>query len=133
MAPPVPANPMRSKESVGIRLRALREVLELSAKDLCAMLNVEPNTWSQWENGKRMADLLAMARLCDISHVDLDYIYLGKFDALPFPLVSDLQKKLIFGDFESQTDDFAIAAGKRVATRGTDTEHYALRRTPRKK
>lgn len=130
MVSPLPTNPMRSKESVGVRLRALREVLGVSAKDLCAAVNVEPNTWSQWENGKRMADLLAMARLCDQTGVDLDYIYLGKFDALPFPLVSDLQKHLIFGDFESQTDDFAVAAGKRT---GTNIEHHSLRRTPKKK
>lgn len=89
-----PPHPERSKEMVGFRLRTLREALKLSAKDMCAAVTVEQNTWSQWENGKRLADLTAMSRLWDRFGATLEYIYLGRTETLPFELAMKVREKL---------------------------------------
>lgn len=94
MSKPKPASdPERSKEAVGQRLVILRAALELQAKDMSAAVGVEPNTWSQWEKGKRMADLNAMSRVWDKYGADLNYIFTGRVDNLPVRLAATIAEK----------------------------------------
>lgn len=85
------ARDLRDKEEVGARLRGLREALGQSAKDFATSLGVAQNTWSQWETGKRMADLIAMSRVWEMTGATLDYIYLGRTDTLPLDLAQRLR------------------------------------------
>jgi transcriptional regulator with XRE-family HTH domain len=84
----------RSMIEVGRRLHALRSALGLKAKDICAQVNVEPNTWSQWENGRRMADLNAMMRVYDLFGADLNFIYMGSTSSMPHELALRVREQL---------------------------------------
>lgn len=94
-----PATPHdRKPEAVGYRLRVLRAALDdIAAKDVCAAINVAPNTYSQWEKGRSLPDLLAMTRLWDRFGADLNYIYLGRTDTLAFDLAMKIREKLAIG------------------------------------
>lgn len=85
---------LRSKAEVGRRLVALRSALGLKAKTMCAEVNVEPNTWSQWEKGNRMADLVAMMRVADTFGADLNYIYMGTTSTMPYELATRVRAQL---------------------------------------
>jgi transcriptional regulator with XRE-family HTH domain len=106
-------HPERSKEAVGRRLVAAREALGLKAKQLCAELNVAENTWNQWEKGKRMADLLAMARLWDRHGIDLNFIFMGRTDQLPYDLAIKIVQPLDEPS-ASRRDDIAAAQSKKA-------------------
>lgn len=84
----------RSMIEVGRRLHALRTALGLKAKEMCAEVNVEANTWSQWEKGRRMADLNAMMRIYDKFGADLNYIYMGLTSTMPHELAVKVRQKL---------------------------------------
>lgn len=79
---------------VGRRLQALRLALDLKSKEMCAEVNVEANTWSQWENGKRMAALDAMMRVYDRFGADLNYIYMGSMASMPHELAAKVRAQL---------------------------------------
>jgi transcriptional regulator with XRE-family HTH domain len=55
----------------------------LPASRLAAELGIFPPRWSQWENGRHLADLRAMVRLCRRYGVTLDYLYRGEESGLP--------------------------------------------------
>lgn len=72
---------------IGLRLRAAREAIDdLDQKPAAISVNVAPNTWNQWENGKRPADPFAMARFCNQYGVTMDWIYRGSMVGLPASL-----------------------------------------------
>jgi transcriptional regulator with XRE-family HTH domain len=84
----------RSAIEVGRRLLALRSALGLKAYEMCEAVVVQTNTWSQWENGKRMADLPAMMRVADRFGADLNYIYMGSLASLPADLARKVSDEL---------------------------------------
>lgn len=84
----------RSKIEVGRRLLALRRALGLKAYEICAEVTVQSNTWSQWEKGKRMADLDAMMRIADRFGADLNYIYMGSLAGMPMELAGKVRAEL---------------------------------------
>lgn len=128
MAAPFP-HPERAPEEVGRRLRTLREALGISARDMCAALNVAPNTWSQWENGKRMADLSAMSRLWDHFGATLEYTFLGRTDTLPFELAMKVREKLAQSSVGAShgDDDIAPSTAGNVAPDSTRKRKTATR------
>jgi len=73
-------------EEVGRRLKAARESLGLRTIDLCAEINVQPNTYSQWENGARLLDVFAATRMAERFGVTLDWFYRGDASGLPHGL-----------------------------------------------
>lgn len=79
---------------VGRRLVALRKALDLKAKDMCGQVNVEANTWSQWEKGKRLAPVDAMMRVADVYGADLNYIYMGSTSSMPHELAVKVREQL---------------------------------------
>lgn len=79
---------------VGRRLVALRKALDLKAKDMCGQVNVEANTWSQWEKGKRLAPVDAMMRVADLYGADLNYIYMGSTSSMPLELAIKVRDQL---------------------------------------
>jgi DNA-binding XRE family transcriptional regulator len=104
IAPSTPHD--RTPEAVGYRLRILRAALDdIAAKDVCAAINVATNTYSQWEKGRSLPDLLAMTRLWDHFGADLNYIYLGRTDTLPFELAMKIREKLAIGSVGTDAGD----------------------------
>lgn len=71
----------------GLRLRAAREAVDgMNQKALAASVNVQPNTWSMWENGHRPADAFAVARFCNRYGATMDWVYRGSMVGLPASL-----------------------------------------------
>jgi transcriptional regulator with XRE-family HTH domain len=81
------------KTAVGLRLRAAREALELSAKEICEAIGVQPNRYSQWENGKNLLDPIAAIEISRLYGITLDYLYRGDLSGLKHSLVNKLQQR----------------------------------------
>ena len=71
---------------VGRRLRVVRLGLGKSAADMCRELGTTDRAWSQWENGKRLLDILVAIRLKERYGVTLDWLYDGDPARLPLGL-----------------------------------------------
>ena len=56
------------------RLKQLRIEAGLTQSDMCSMLNVAQNTYSQWETSKREPDYKTLSRIADYFHVSVDYL-----------------------------------------------------------
>jgi Helix-turn-helix domain len=65
------------RREVGQRLRLLRRALSPSAAALAAEFGVAGPRWSHWENGRHLADVRVMVRLCRRYGASLDYLYTG--------------------------------------------------------
>ena len=84
-------DPMPSKRTrppaylrqVGRRLRVARLGLGKSAADMCRELDTTDRAWSQWENGKRLLDVLVAVRLKECYGITLDWLYDGDPARLP--------------------------------------------------
>lgn len=76
---------------VGQRLSAARRALGLSARAVCEAINIRPNTYSQWENGKALIDPMAATRLKERYGISLDYLYAGDLSGLPLSLGVKIQ------------------------------------------
>ena len=61
-------------------LRYYREKQGISQKELSALLNVAPNTYNQWETGKREPDFSMMSRIADLFDISIDEL-LGRENA----------------------------------------------------
>ena len=71
---------------VGRRLRVARLGLGRSAADMCRELGTTERAWSQWENGKRLLDVLVAIRLKERYGITLDWLYDGDPARLPLRL-----------------------------------------------
>lgn len=69
-----------------MRLRDLREDLDITQKTIADYLNVRQNTYSQYENGQRQLPIEALIELARFYNVSTDYI-LGLTDIkTPYPI-----------------------------------------------
>ena len=59
---------------VGRRLVAVRRMLGVQQLPFANAIGVEPTALSNWENGKRLADTVAMIRLSQRFQIPLDFI-----------------------------------------------------------
>jgi transcriptional regulator with XRE-family HTH domain len=76
--PDKPPPPVGSKRKlVGLRLRAIREALQLRQVDVCRTIGFAQNLYSQWESGRSRPNLDDMILFCDHYGTGLDWIYLG--------------------------------------------------------
>ena len=68
-------------KTIGDRIRAIRAAQNprLSQEGLAAALDVARETIGQWENGVTMPSLSYLLKICELYHVDLDYIT-GRLD-----------------------------------------------------
>lgn len=67
---------------VGRRLALIRRSLGRSASEICRLTGIELNTYSQWENGKRLPDIQYMKRYCRTLGIPLGYIYMNDMRGL---------------------------------------------------
>jgi transcriptional regulator with XRE-family HTH domain len=69
---------------VGRRLVAVRRLLGVQQLPFANAIGVEPTALSNWENGKRLADTVAMIRLSQRFQIPLDFIYAGQLRGFDF-------------------------------------------------
>lgn len=68
-----------------IRLKELREQNNKTQKEIAEILNIQQNTYSQYENGQRQISLDFLIKLANFYQVSIDYILgLTNID-LPYP------------------------------------------------
>ena len=61
-------------ETIGVRIKKLREESQLAAKDLCQRLEINCSTYSKLENDKKSIDVEELRKLTDFYHVSADHI-----------------------------------------------------------
>ncbi|MBK4722720.1 helix-turn-helix transcriptional regulator [Azospirillum sp. YIM DDC1] len=81
-----PLHPPQSRQEIGRRLKATRDALGMSVAEICDMLGITKQAWSQYEHGNRRPDLNPMLILADRKGVSLDWIYRGVTSHLPMDL-----------------------------------------------
>jgi transcriptional regulator with XRE-family HTH domain len=87
------ANPARETDwirEVGRRLAQTRIALGLTQDDLAEQLNVSRGALGNWEQGSRLADPGAIARMARRHRVTMDWIYLGDPSGLPSQLAAKI-------------------------------------------
>ncbi len=57
-----------------MRLKELREDLDLKQKDIADYLNIKQNTYSQYENGQRQLPVEVLVKLSRYYNVSADYV-----------------------------------------------------------
>lgn len=67
-----------AKRQAGLRLKAARLALGLSAEKLAEAIGVTRGALTAYENGQNMADPLAMARLMRRFGISMEWIYAGE-------------------------------------------------------
>ena len=118
---PTSDRPLHAKAVVGARLRVVRAALGIQQKSMAATLNISPQAWSGWENGRDLADPLVMARAALRYGFTTDWIFVGRLDALPGQLADELARRrpdLILGaqpDAEPADDWERIAPPRSLA------------------
>lgn len=83
------------KRQVGLRLRAIREVMRLDQKTFARELGVETSALGNWERGDRLADVLAMTRLYHRWGFTLEWVYAGSLRGLDYDTAHQLEQAAI--------------------------------------
>lgn len=68
-----------------MRLKDLREDLDIKQKDIADYLNIRQNTYSQYENGQRQLPVDVLSKLADFYNVSTDYILERTEIKKPYP------------------------------------------------
>ncbi|NOU05334.1 MAG: helix-turn-helix transcriptional regulator [Hyphomicrobiaceae bacterium] len=62
---------------IGRRLALTRQVMGLQQNEFCDRAQIAPNTYNQYENGKKRPSIDNAIKLCDAYHLTLDWIFRG--------------------------------------------------------
>ena len=57
-----------------MRLKDLREDIDITQKKISEYLHIKQNTYSQYENGQRQIPIEVLIKLADYYNVTLDYL-----------------------------------------------------------
>lgn len=60
--------------TIGERIKDIRNSLGLTCEEFGAKLNVKKGTVSNWENNNRIPDALMLVRIADLGNVSADYL-----------------------------------------------------------
>lgn len=116
----------------GLRLRAARQALNLSQEVLSREIGATRTALANWENGERLADVVAMTRLLSRFGIPLEWIYAGRLAQLPYDLAQAIEREAIslgaviggaIAEWPMQVRDRLPAARKRRLPRGHGTLH----------
>jgi len=66
---------MSFKETVGKRLKLIRQYGDYKQKDLAAKLNIKPSLLSLYEQGKREPSLKFLKNFCDFFDISLSHFF----------------------------------------------------------
>jgi transcriptional regulator with XRE-family HTH domain len=78
-------------ERIADRLRLIRTAYGLSKAEIADMLGIERTYWSRFEGGKRAPNEETSYLLTERFGVTLDFLFLGKWDKLPFDVAERLR------------------------------------------
>ena len=68
-----------------MRLKDLREDLDITQKEIAEFLHIKQNTYSQYENGQRQLPIDVLTKLADYYSVSTDYILERTNIKTPYP------------------------------------------------
>lgn len=68
-----------------MRLKDMREDLDLTQRELAEYLCISQNTYSQYENGKRQLPIELLVQLASYFHTSTDYILERTDCKTPYP------------------------------------------------
>lgn len=71
---------------VGERLRAVRKSLDWKQYEFAEAAGIGKTTYNNWEKGIQFPSVDQAALLCERHGLTMDFIYLGRLDALPTSL-----------------------------------------------
>jgi transcriptional regulator with XRE-family HTH domain len=77
--------------AMGARLRAIREVLNLTQSALGEIMGVGGTTIASWESGRNQIDIIKLARAAKHAGFTTDYIALADMAGLRFDIALKLQ------------------------------------------
>jgi transcriptional regulator with XRE-family HTH domain len=83
--------PSDQLELIGRRLRASRIALGMRTKDMAESIGAAGNTYSQWESGARLLDVLVAVRIVELHKITLEWLYRGNAYELPAHLISKVR------------------------------------------
>lgn len=89
---PTDVHAAMKNESVGERLRLLREALDLKPSEIADSLGIERTYWSRYERGNQGLSASVAALLVVRFGVTLDFLFLGRWDKLPLDLAEKMRK-----------------------------------------
>jgi transcriptional regulator with XRE-family HTH domain len=72
---------------VGKRLRLVREALKMSQTALCRLAGITPQAWNNAETGDNLLTVTNAAKLCRVTGITMDWIYLGQVIPRELPAV----------------------------------------------
>lgn len=64
-------------DAIGRRLALTRHMLQMQQNDFCERAKIPPNTYNQYERGKKRPSIANAIKLCEAYDLTLDWIYLG--------------------------------------------------------
>lgn len=77
--------------AIGKRLELTRQVYGLAQGDFCAKAKIAPNTYNQYERGKKRPTVENAIALCDTYDLTLDWIYRGDPSGLRYNLADAIK------------------------------------------
>lgn len=82
---------------VGVRVRALRESLDLTGADFATAIGIDPSSLSKIEQGKKALRAEMAFQIAETWSVPMDYLYRGRMVDIPQSLESKLLNRLTQG------------------------------------
>lgn len=79
-----------AREAVCARLTRIRELSGLNKKDFSARLDMSPQAWGEYENGKRDLPLPVAKKLRKVYSIPLEFTYFGNRSDLPHRIATEL-------------------------------------------
>lgn len=70
-----------------MRLRDMREDMDLTQTELAESLHIKQNTYSQYENGQRGVPIDILIKLAEIFNTSVDYILGLTDESKPYPRI----------------------------------------------
>ncbi|NDW33809.1 helix-turn-helix transcriptional regulator [Salipiger sp. PrR007] len=79
-----------SRDAVAARISRIRELSGLNKKDFASRLDMSPQAWGDYENGKRDLPLSIAKKLRSVYSIPLDFTYFGIRSDLPHRIATEL-------------------------------------------
>lgn len=80
-----------SPEAIGSRLELTRVAMRMAQNDFCGKAGIAPNTYNQYERGKKRPSLENALKLAQTYGLTLDWIYLGDPSGLRYELADAIK------------------------------------------
>ena len=80
-----------SAAAIGGRLEVTRQVVGLQQNEFCKGARLAPNTYNQYERGKKRPTLDNALRLCEAYNLTLDWIYRGDPSGLSYKMADAIK------------------------------------------